>query len=40
MGVFDQTQAVLEKQPRHARALSYQALVRLAMGQADRRRRC
>jgi tetratricopeptide (TPR) repeat protein len=35
MVVYDQTRAVLEKQPRHARALSYQALVRLAMGQAD-----
>jgi cytochrome c-type biogenesis protein CcmH len=35
MVVFEQTRAVLEKQPRHARALSYQALVRLAMGQAD-----
>ena len=35
MVVFDQTKAVLEKQPRHARALAYQALVRLAMGQAD-----
>lgn len=35
MVVYDQTRAVLEKEPRHARALSYQALVRLAMGQAD-----
>jgi tetratricopeptide repeat protein len=35
MVVYDQTRAVLEKQPRHPRALSYQALVRLAMGQAD-----
>ena len=35
MVVFDQTRAVLQKDPRHARALSYQALVRLAMGQAD-----
>jgi cytochrome c-type biogenesis protein CcmH len=35
MTVFDQTKVVLEKQPRHARALAYQALVRLAMGQAD-----
>jgi tetratricopeptide (TPR) repeat protein len=35
MVVYDQTRAVLEKHPGHARALSYQALVRLAMGQAD-----
>jgi cytochrome c-type biogenesis protein CcmH len=35
MVVFEQTRAVLQKEPRHARALSYQALVRLAMGQAD-----
>jgi cytochrome c-type biogenesis protein CcmH len=35
MTVFDQTRAVLEREPEHARALSYQALVRLAMGQAD-----
>ena len=35
MVVYDQTRAVLQKDPRHARALSYQALVRLAMGQAD-----
>ncbi len=35
MTVFEQTRAVLERQPGHARALSYQALVRLAMGQAD-----
>jgi cytochrome c-type biogenesis protein CcmH len=35
MGVWEQTQAVLEKTPGHPRALSYQALVRLAMGQPD-----
>lgn len=35
MLVFEQTQAILEQQPGHPRALSYQALVRLAMGQAD-----
>ena len=33
MGVFDQTQYVLEKTPNDARALTYQGLVRLAMGQ-------
>ncbi|HVR70889.1 MAG TPA: tetratricopeptide repeat protein [Vicinamibacteria bacterium] len=35
MVVYDQTRAVLEKRPGDPRALSYQALVRLAMGQAD-----
>jgi len=35
MGVWDETQYVLAKQPGHPRALSYQALVRLAMGQPD-----
>jgi tetratricopeptide (TPR) repeat protein len=35
MQVWEQTQAVLERSPGHPRALSYQALVRLAMGQAD-----
>jgi cytochrome c-type biogenesis protein CcmH len=35
MGVWEQTQAVLEKAPGHPRALSYQALVRLAMGQSQ-----
>jgi tetratricopeptide (TPR) repeat protein len=35
MGVWNDTQFVLEKQPGHPRALAYQALVRLAMGQAD-----
>jgi len=34
MSVFQETQAVLKQQPGNARALSYQALVRLAMGQA------
>ena len=36
MGVFNETQAVLERDPKNARALAYQALVRLAMGQGDR----
>jgi tetratricopeptide (TPR) repeat protein len=35
MGVWNETQYVLERQPRHARALTYQSLVRLAMGQGD-----
>ena len=35
MGVWKDTQFVLERQPGNPRALSYQALVRLAMGQAD-----
>lgn len=35
MDVFEQTRFVLERQPENTRALSYQALVRLAMGQAD-----
>ena len=35
MGVFEQTQAVLEREPDNPRALSYQALVRMAMGQSD-----
>jgi cytochrome c-type biogenesis protein CcmH len=35
MGVWNETQYVLERQPGHPRALSYQALVRLAMGQPD-----
>ncbi|MCM2254783.1 MAG: tetratricopeptide repeat protein [Vicinamibacteria bacterium] len=34
MAVFEQTQYVLERRPKDPRALSYQALVRLAMGQA------
>ncbi|MBK5258568.1 MAG: tetratricopeptide repeat protein [Thermoanaerobaculia bacterium] len=33
MGTFDNTQFVLAKQPDHARAMTYQALVRLAMGE-------
>ncbi len=32
MGVFEQTQFVLSKSPNDARALTYQALVRMAMG--------
>ena len=35
MGVWNETQHVLESQPGHPRALAYQALVRLAMGQGD-----
>jgi Flp pilus assembly protein TadD len=35
MGVFEQTQYVLGKQPNDARALTYGAIVRTAMGQAD-----
>ncbi len=35
MGVWSETQYVLERSPDHPRALSYQALVRLAMGQPD-----
>ena len=35
MEVFEQTQYVLERQPDHPSALSYQALVRMAMGQSD-----
>jgi cytochrome c-type biogenesis protein CcmH len=35
MEVFEQTQYVLQRQPENARALSYQALVRLAMGEGE-----
>jgi cytochrome c-type biogenesis protein CcmH len=35
MGVWNETQAVLTRSPGNPQALSYQALVRLAMGQAD-----
>jgi cytochrome c-type biogenesis protein CcmH/NrfG len=35
MNSFKETQFVLERQPKNARALTYQALIRLAMGQAD-----
>ncbi len=35
MKVFDQTKAVLEIEPGNPHALTYQALVRVAMGQAD-----
>lgn len=35
MGVWNETQYVLARQPGQPRALSYQALVRLAMGQPD-----
>ena len=39
MAVWNETQYVLTKQPGHPRALAYQALVRLAMGQPDIARR-
>ena len=35
MAVWNDTQFVLERHPGHPRALAYQALVRLAMGQSD-----
>lgn len=35
MNVFEQTQLVLERDPNEPRALTYQSLVRLAMGQSD-----
>ena len=35
MAVYNETQAVLQRDPGNARALAYQSLVRLAMGQAD-----
>jgi cytochrome c-type biogenesis protein CcmH len=35
MQVWNETQEVLRRSPGHPRAMSYQALVRLAMGQAD-----
>lgn len=35
MGVWSETQYVLERQPGEPRALAYQALVRVAMGQAE-----
>ncbi len=35
MGVFEQTQYVLQRSPRDAQALTYQSLVRLAMGQTN-----
>lgn len=39
MAVFNETQAVLQRSPDDPRALSYQSLVRLAMGQADQAER-
>lgn len=36
MAVFNETQTVLQRSPGNPRALSYQALVRLAMGQAPK----
>jgi len=35
MGVFEQTNAVLQKNPNDARAQTYNAIVRMAMGQLD-----
>jgi predicted Zn-dependent protease len=35
MAVWEDTQYVLARQPGHPRALSYQALVRMSMGQSD-----
>ena len=35
MGVWNETEYVLQRQPGHPRALTYQSLVRLAMGQGD-----
>jgi len=35
MAVFEQTKIVLEKNPADSRALTFQALVRMAMGEAD-----
>ena len=35
MQVWEQTKEILKRKPGHPRAMSYQALVRLAMGQAD-----
>ena len=35
MGVFEQTTFILKRSPDDARALTYQALVRISMGQAD-----
>ncbi|HKO58358.1 MAG TPA: tetratricopeptide repeat protein, partial [Thermoanaerobaculia bacterium] len=35
MAVFEQTKIVLDKSPDNAKALTYQALVRMAMGQVD-----
>lgn len=35
MGVFQETQYILQRSPNDARALTYQALVRMSMGQRD-----
>jgi tetratricopeptide (TPR) repeat protein len=35
MGVFEQTQYILQRSPEDARALTYQSLVRMSMGQRD-----
>lgn len=35
MGVFEQTRVVLEREPQNARALTFNALVRMAMGEAE-----
>jgi tetratricopeptide (TPR) repeat protein len=39
MGVFEQTTAVLAKNPNEPRAQTYQAIVRMAMGQQDQAKR-
>src|ERR1051325_3350097 len=38
MGTYEQTQYVLERSPKDAKALTYQAIVRIAMGQSDQAR--
>jgi len=38
MGTYEQTQYVLERSPKDPKALTYQAIVRIAMGQADQAR--
>src|SRR6185437_15914830 len=35
MGVFEQTSYILKRAPNDARALTYQALVRISMGQSE-----
>jgi tetratricopeptide (TPR) repeat protein len=35
MGVFEQTKVVLDREPKNARALTFGALVRMAMGEVD-----
>jgi len=38
MGTYEQTQYILERSPKDPKALTYQAIVRIAMGQADQAR--